>query len=227
MIRAFLRIALLMTLVLSTALPQDWAQLSVYAEANLKFETEKHVPGRVVLYGNSITEGWPKFDPDFFKDKPFIVRGISGQTTPQMLVRFRQDVLDLKPELVVILAGTNDIAGNTGPMTLEQILGNMISMCELARANGIKVIISSVLPAYQYPWKPELAPATDIQYLNKMLKRYADREGLIYLDYHRAMVNKKRGLSSDLSYDGVHPNLEGYRVMEKMLVKAVDRALKP
>lgn len=220
------RYPLLALLLASSALAQDWAQLQVFAASNQALNSDKRVPGRVVLYGNSITEGWPKFDPAFFRDSPYIARGISGQTTPQMLVRFRQDVLELGPEVVVILAGTNDIAGNTGPMTLQQISGNMISMCELARANGITVIISSVLPASQYPWKPELTPAPDIQTLNEMLKRYADREGLVYLDYHHAMADIKKGLSSDLTYDGVHPNLKGYRVMEKMLIKAVDRALK-
>ena len=127
--------------------------------------------------GNSITEVWANMRPDFFKNNSFVGRGISGQTTPQMLVRFRQDVIDLKPEAVVILAGTNDIAGNTGPMTLEMILGNIQSMAELAHANGIKVILCSVLPAYDYPWRPGLKPNVKIPALNEMIKAYAKEKG--------------------------------------------------
>jgi len=226
------RSALLIKLLLSAVLflsgvfGQDWANLKRYSTLNQEFTAQKSVPGRVVLYGNSITEGWPKFDPDWFAGNAYIPRGISGQTTSQMLVRFRQDVIGLKPALVVILAGTNDIAGNTGPMTLDEILGNIISMSELARANGIKVVIASILPAEKYPWKPELTPAAEIVQLNSMLKKYAWVEGHTYLDYFTKMANRKNGLKAAFTYDGVHPNLEGYQVMEPLLEKAVKKALK-
>lgn len=176
--------------------------------------------------GNSITEGWFKADPDFFKGKPYVGRGISGQTTPQMLVRFRQDVIDLKPFAVVILAGTNDIAGNTGPATLEEIFGNIVSMAELASANKIKVILSSILPVFDYPWKPGLQPAEKIVALNKMLKDYAAKTGHIYLDYFSAMADERNGLKKELGYDGVHPNLAGYKVMEPLVEKAINEAMK-
>ena len=164
-------------------LAQDWANLGEFQEANGKIENPKPNENRVVFMGNSITIGWLHLRPEFFENKPYINRGISGQTTPQMLIRFRQDVVDLKPKAVVILAGTNDIAGNTGPSTLEMIADNIKSMAEIAHANGIKVIISSTLPAYDYPWKPGLEPANKIIELNEMIRNYADAKGHIYLDY--------------------------------------------
>lgn len=213
-------------LLVGLAQGQDWGQLEIYRKANQPLLSERTVAGRVVLYGNSITESWPKFHPEFFDGKPYIPRGISGQTTPQMLVRFRQDVLELGPEVVVILAGTNDIAGNTGPMTLDEIAGNIISMAELAQANGITVVISSVLPAWQYSWKPELTPAGDIMELNGMLKAYCRKAGHHYLDYHGKMKDKRDGLKDAYTYDGVHPNLAGYEVMESRLEKALRKVLK-
>jgi lysophospholipase L1-like esterase len=166
-----------------------------------------------VYFGDSITEGWGTIYPEFFVGKTYIHRGISGQTTPQMLLRFRTDVIELKPKIVVILAGTNDIAGNTGPATLEMILGNLISMCELAKANGIKVILCSVLPAYDYPWKSGLEPADKIIALNKMIIKYAKANDIASVDYYSSMVDNRKGLKSIYSQDGVHPNKEGYRVM--------------
>lgn len=226
MIRYFLNVTLLVALSQTIILGQDWANLERYRADNLRLKSMSSAKPRIVFMGNSITESWPKFAPDFFAQNLYIPRGISGQTTPQMLVRFRADVIDLNPAVVVILAGTNDIAGNTGPMTLEMIFGNIVSMVELARANHIKVVISSVLPAFQYPWKMELEPAEEIFALNSMLKKYSKEQGLIYLDYYTSMVDEKKGLKSAFTYDGVHPNLEGYRVMGPLAQNAIQRALK-
>jgi len=176
--------------------------------------------------GDSITEGWLGTDSAFFGGRPYIDRGISGQTTPQMLLRFRQDVIELKPAAVLILGGTNDIAGNSGLATLQQILNNISSMAELAKAHNIKVILSSVLPAYDYPWKPGLQPAEKIVTLNKMIKDYAIKNGFVYLDYFSAMSDERHGLRSDICYDGVHPNLAGYKIMEPLAEKAIAEALK-
>jgi lysophospholipase L1-like esterase len=161
-----------------------------------------------------------------FPGKPYIGRGISSQTTPQMLVRFRQDVVALKPAVVVILAGTNDIAGNTGPSTLEMIEDNLMSMTELARANRIRVVLSSVLPVYDYPWRPGLQPAPKIMALNAWMKAYAARAGVVYLDYFSAMADERQGLKGDLTRDGVHPTEAGYRVMAPLAEKAIAEALR-
>jgi len=176
--------------------------------------------------GNSITDSWAKFFPQMFAGKPYIGRGISGQTTPQMLVRFRQDVIALKPAVVVILAGTNDIAGNTGPSTLEMIEDNLMSMTELARANNIRVVLSSVLPAYDYPWKRGLEPAPKIVALNGWIKSYAARVGAVYLDYHSAMADARQGLRAELTSDGVHPNEAGYRLMAPLAEAAIAQSLR-
>jgi lysophospholipase L1-like esterase len=181
---------------------------------------------RVVFMGNSITEGWRVADSAFFIQNNYIDRGISGQTTPQMLIRFRPDVIDLKPAAVVILAGINDIAQNTGPMTLEETFGNIVSMAQLAKAANIKVIISSVLPAYDFPWRKGLQPAEKVVKLNAMLKKYALENKIIYLNYFDAMKDSRNGLPASLSEDGVHPNLAGYKIMEPLAVKAIAEALK-
>jgi lysophospholipase L1-like esterase len=204
---------------------QDWANLARYRDENTKLGLPKSGEKRVVFMGNSITEGWGNLNPDFFKGKPYVNRGISGQTTPQMLIRFRPDVINLKPAVVVILAGTNDIAGNTGPSTLEMVADNIYSMAELAKANGIKVIISSVIPAFDYPWKPGLEPAEKIAALNEMLKTYAKKNGIVYLDYFSAMADDRKGLKAELTYDGVHPNEAGYKVMGPFAEKAIAEAL--
>jgi len=205
----------------------DWANLGKYKEENEKIETNKSTKPRIVFMGNSITEGWKNSDSAFFDtEKNYIDRGISGQTTPQMLLRFRQDIIDLKPAAVVILAGINDIAQNTGPMTLEQTFGNIVSMCELAKANNIRVVISSVLPAYDFPWRPGLQPAEKVIELNKMLKDYATKNNIVYCDYFSAMKDERNGLPKSLSGDGVHPNLEGYKIMEPLVDKAIAEALK-
>jgi len=207
-----------------TTFAQDWAQLKVFREDNQDLEM---IPSkdRVVFFGNSITIGWLNTMPEFFKDSSFINRGIGGQTTPQMLVRFRQDVLDLKPEVVVILAGTNDIAGNTGPMTLNETMGNLKSMAELAKANNIEVILCSVLPASDYPWRPGLEPNRKIPALNEMIKEYTEKAGVHYLDYFSALVNEENGMDNHLANDGVHPTKAGYEIMAPLALKAINQAL--
>lgn len=204
----------------------DWADLNRYKEANLKIGLPAVDENRVVFMGNSITEGWSILDPDFFLNKSFINRGISGQTTPQMLIRFRQDVVNLQPKIVVILAGTNDIAGNTGPSTLEMIEDNIASMVEIAKANNIKILLCSVLPVYDYPWKPGLEPAQKIVNLNKWIKEYSHNNDIIYVDYFTPMADVSNGLNQQYSEDGVHPSLAGYRVMEPIIEKAIADALR-
>lgn len=205
---------------------QDWANTLQFKEANLKAGPPVSGESRVVFMGNSITIGWLKFCPDFFEGKPYINRGISGQTTPQMLVRFRQDVINLKPSVVVILAGTNDIAGNTGFSSNEMILDNLISMSELAKINNIRVVLCSVLPVFDYPWRKGLDPAEKIVNLNKMIREYALQNNIIYLDYFTPMANEQNGLKNEYSYDGVHPNEAGYRLMGPLAEAAIVKSLK-
>ena len=207
-------------------LHNDWANLQRYREANAKLSPPVNNENRVVFLGNSITEGWARYFATMFPGKPYIGRGIGGQTTPQMLVRFRQDVIDLKPKAVVILAGTNDIAGNTGPSTIEMIEDNLASMAELAKANGIRVVLSSVLPVYDYPWKPGLQPAPKIIALNQWMKDYARTHGAVYLDYHSAMADARGGMRSELASDGVHPTEAGYRIMAPLAEQAIAEALR-
>jgi acetyl esterase/lipase/lysophospholipase L1-like esterase len=207
-------------------LRNDWGNLSKYATANQKIKANMKNEKRIVLMGNSITESWSVIDSAFFAGKPYINRGISGQTTSQMLVRFRADVIDLKPAVVVIKAGINDIAQNTGPITLENIFANLVTMAELAQLHKIKVVIASVLPAYDFPWRPGLEPAPKVVQLNKMLKDYALKNNLVYLDYFSAMVDERQGLKAIYTEDEVHPNLAGYKVMEPLLEKAIAEALK-
>lgn len=204
----------------------DWAYLERYHAENATLGPPRPGENRVVFMGNSITEGWAKYFPTMFPNKPYIGRGIGGQTTPQMLVRFRQDVIALRPAVVVILAGTNDIAGNTGPSTVEMIEDNLASMAELARANGIRVVLSSVLPVFDYPWRPGLEPAPKIVALNAWMKQYAASHGAVYLDYHSAMADERQGMKADLASDGVHPNEAGYSLMAPLTEKAIAEALK-
>jgi len=204
---------------------QDWPNLNRFRAENTALGLPVNGESRVVFLGNSITQGWIEARPEFFAKRPYINRGISGQTTPQMLIRFRQDVIALQPKVVVILAGTNDIAGNTGPSTLEMIEDNLASMSELASANGIQVVLSSVLPVYDYPWKPGLKPAEKIVTLNAWIKQYCAKKGFIYLDYFSSMVDERNGMKAALTKDGVHANLEGYKVMEPLVEAAIRKAL--
>lgn len=218
---------LLLTLI-AFALPvqgQDWPDLKRFADDNAALAPPAEGEARVVFMGNSITIGWLHKMPGFFEGKPYVNRGISGQTTPQMLLRFRQDVIALKPRVVVILAGTNDIAGNTGPMTLEQIRDNLVSMAQLARANGIEPVLCSVLPAYDYPWRPGLDPNLKIPALNAMIEAYAREQNMVYLDYFSAMADSRNGLGPDLASDEVHPTLKGYQMMAPLAEKAIAQAL--
>ena len=227
-----LLIALLLPLACSQKInSQDWnefANTSRYDKANLELKLHTTAHNRVVFMGNSITEDWLKIRPEFFDNKDYINRGISGQTTPQMLLRFRQDVVDLNPKVVVILAGTNDIAGNSGYISLEAIISTIKSMAEIANANDIQVIISSILPAIDYPWKPGLDPASKIIIINKALKAFSEENNFIYLDYYAAMVDDKGGLKVPeytTANDLVHPNKKGYLVMEKLAEIAIKKAL--
>jgi len=209
----------------------DWAFLAKYRGANQELGAPKPGEARVVFMGDSITEGWGKASGNetdrgaFFPGKPYVNRGISGQTTPQMLVRLRQDVIDLKPKVMVLLAGTNDIAENTGKMTLEETEGNLASMSELARANGIRVVLCSVLPASDFRWHPGLEPAPKIRALNEWIHAYAAKNGLVYVDYYSHMANDQGGLKSELSPDGVHPNAAGYAIMAPLAEAGIAEAL--
>jgi lysophospholipase L1-like esterase len=221
-----LKLIAMVFIMTETILAQDWANLNRFKDENKNVDLPSPYENRIVFMGNSITQGWIEQRPQFFADKPIINRGISGQTTPQMLIRFRQDVVDLKPKVVVILAGTNDIAGNTGPSTLEMILDNLKSMTEIAKANKIKVILSSVLPAFDYPWRPGLIPNEKIPTLNKMIKEYTNQNDVIYLDYFSSLADERNGLPLKYSDDGVHPNAEGYKVMEPLVEEAIEEAFK-
>ena len=223
-------ITLLFLAVLSAPLPgqhptvaAEFAGLARYRDENAKIPATER--GRVVFMGNSITEGWAPFFAKLFPGRPYVGRGISGQTTAQMLLRFRQDVVTLQPAVVVILAGTNDIAGNTGPATLEEIRDNIASMADLARANGVHVVLCSVLPVYDYPWKPGLEPAPKIMTLNSWLKAYADAHDAVYVDLHTAMRDNRNGLKSDYTYDGVHLSEAGYRMMSTLVEQGIAAAL--
>ncbi|HLK21242.1 MAG TPA: SGNH/GDSL hydrolase family protein [Bryobacteraceae bacterium] len=204
----------------------DWPNLARYHDANASLAPAAADENRVVFLGDSITDAWGRQHGHFFPGKPYVNRGISGQTTPQMLIRFRPDVIALKPKVVVILAGTNDIAGNTGPMTLEMIKDNITSMGELAQANHIKVVLSSVMPVCDYI-KPQMArrPPEKIVALNAWIKDYAAKNGFVYLDYYSAMLDDRDLFRKELTYDGLHPNDAGYDVMEPLAEKAIAAAL--
>jgi len=202
----------------------DFAWLSRFKEDNVKLGPPAAGEDRVVFMGDSITEGWKLAVS--FPGKPYINRGISGQTTPQMVLRFRQDVIALKPKVVVILAGINDIAGNTGPMTLAQTEDNLASMSELAAANHIRVVLCSVMPAFDFPWSPGMTPAPKVVALNAWIKAYAATNGYVYVDYHTAMKDERDGLPARLSRDGVHPLPAGYAVMTPPVEAGIEAALR-
>jgi len=205
----------------------DWAQLARYHAEDLALPAPAPGTQRVVFYGDSITDAWgrhPELGP-FFPGKPYVNRGISGQTTPQMLVRFQQDVVHLRPAAVVILAGTNDIAGNTGPSTPEMIEDNFRSMTAIAQANGIKVVLASITPAFSYPWKPAIQPVPIIREVNQWLKNYCASEHLVYLDYYTAMSDATGAMKPGLASDGVHPTAAGYAIMAPLAEAAIAEAL--
>lgn len=205
----------------------DYGQLARYRDANASLGAPKAGENRVVFFGDSITDIW-KIE-DSFPGKPYVNRGIGGQTTPQMLVRFRQDVIDLQPKVVVILAGTNDIAGNTGPMRNEDIEANFASFAELARAHGIKVVYSSILPVHNYTDRAKdffaQRPQSRILQLNDWLKKYCDENHIVYLDYFSALVDDKGMLKKDLADDGLHPNAAGYKIMAPLADAAIQKAM--
>lgn len=202
----------------------DWAQLDRYRAADAALQAPAAGVKRVVFLGDSITDFWDR-RVDFFPGKPYLDRGISGQTTPQMLVRFQQDVVHLHPAVVVILAGTNDIAGNTGPSTPEMIEDNFQSMTAIAKANGIKVVLASITPAAAYPWKPGVNPVDEIRSINLWLKDFCSQDGDVYLDYYNSMADAEGGMKPGLSIDGVHPTAKGYAIMAPLAEKAIAEAL--
>ncbi len=204
---------------------QDWPNLNKYQKANATLEKPEIGQKRIVFMGDSITEFWSTVNPKFFSGKPYINRGISGQTSPQMLLRFRADVIALNPTLVLLLAGINDIAGNTGPSTIEMITDNIFSMAELAKANDIKVILCSVLPAFDFYWNPGSYPAEKIVTLNTIIQKYADANGILYLDYYSAMVDANKGMKAAYSNDGAHPNKTGYEIMNPLAEAAIAKIL--
>ncbi len=204
----------------------DYANFARYRDANAVVGARAAGEPRVVFMGNSITEGWVKYFPTQFPGKPYIGRGIGGQTTPQMVIRFHADVVALQPAVVVILGGTNDIAGNTGPSTNEMIQHNIEAMTNIAQANGIRVVLSSILPVFDYPWKPGLTPAPRIIAVNAWMKAYATKVGAVYLDYHSAMKDERDGLRAGLGDDGVHPNEAGFRIMATLADSAIAVALR-
>ena len=201
-------------IVTTQAENSDWANLGYYEERNRELGLPEENEKRIVFMGDSITEEWGNLYPEFFSGKNYINRGIGGQTTPQMLIRFKPDAIDLKPYAIIILAGTNDIAGNTGPSTVRMITDNIFSMAELAIAYDIIVVLASILPVYQYPWVDDvLDPLSVIDSINSKIKDYVENKGLVFLDYYSSMVDDRKGLKSDYTSDGVHPNEAGYKVM--------------
>ncbi|MFM1808481.1 MAG: hypothetical protein RLZZ242_1206 [Bacteroidota bacterium] len=215
-------IALLFSTLSSYA--QDWGQLNYFKAKNDSI-MQLTDSNSVVFMGNSITQGWISMRPEFFSENGFVNRGIGGQTTPQMLLRFRQDVIDLNPKLVVILAGINDIAENTGPISIQDMAKNLESMVQLALANDIIPVLCSVLPANSFPWRLRINPTERVIELNDLLKQMAESYQVPYVDYYTPMVDDQRGLKTEWGYDPVHPNEAGYRVMEPLLMSTLSPLL--
>ena len=213
-------------IVTTQAENSDWANLGYYKKRNRELGLPDENEKRIVFMGDSITEEWGNLYPEFFSGKNYINRGIGGQTTPQMLIRFKPDAIDLKPDAIVILAGTNDIAGNTGPSTVRMITDNIFSMAELAKAYDIIVVLASILPVYQYSWADDVIdPPSMIDSVNSKIKEYVENQGLIYLDYYSSMVDDQKGLKLDYTGDGVHPNEAGYKVMSAIADDIILQAL--
>jgi len=204
----------------------DWAALSHYARENKEVGGPKPGENRVVFLGSSVFERWKTTVPEFFKGKPYLDRGVSGQISGQLLIRFQQDVIDLKPKAVIILAGSNDIASNYGHLTNERIMDNIHSMVELAKLHHIRVILCAYLPVFDYPWRKGIEPAGKIIALNKLIKAYAAENNLTLLDYFTPLVDERNGQKTELTTDGVHPNAAGYRVMATVTEQAIAKALK-
>ena len=209
-------------------LRNDWPDLRKYAAANQRLPAPRPGRPRVVIIGNSITESWVKEDSAFFRGQTheYVGRGISGQATGQTVLRFRPDVIDLHPAVVVLLVGTNDVAENNGPYNPQTTLNNIMSMCELARAHGIRVVLGAVVPSTDFWWHKGLNPAPKILALNERIKAYAAQQHFVYYDMHTALKDEQNGLRKAYGDDGVHPNLAGYRVLEPLLNQAVAAALK-
>ena len=219
--KKILLLPLLFVALSLSAQSKDWAQFYRYEGKNDSLITRPDV----VFMGNSITDCWADTVPAFFADNNFVGRGISGQVSSQMLVRFQEDVINLHPKVVVICCGTNDIAQNNGPITLEHILHNIKSMCQLARANKIKPVVCSTLPAKGFKWRPDMKPANDIIRLNEMIKAYVQENKIPYVDYHSALKDEENGLPRKYSKDGVHPNAQGYAVMESVIMPVLKKVL--
>ena len=213
-------------IVTTQAENSDWANLGYYKKRNRELGLPDENEKRIVFMGDSITEEWSNLYPEFFSGNYYINRGIGGQTTPQMLIRFKPDAIDLKPDVIVILAGTNDIAGNTGPSTVRTITDNIFSMAELAIAYDIIVVLASILPVYQYSWADDVIdPPSMIDSVNSKIKEYVENQGLVYLDYYSSMVDDRKGLKLDYTGDGVHPNEAGYKVMSAIADDIILQAL--
>jgi lysophospholipase L1-like esterase len=199
----------------------DWANKNKYYLANKELINQPNSNNSIVFIGDSITEFWYDKDPIFFKSNHFVNRGISGQTTNQILYRFPDDVIVLKPKSVIILAGINDIAENSGPITLEAIFENIVSMIQLSQQNNINVILCSILPANHFYWNLNVKPADKIISLNELIHSYSIRNAIPYVNYYEKMVDSDKGLSINFSKDGVHPNIEGYNLMKSILLKLI------
>ena len=196
----------------------DWPNLAKYTSENEILHNSDNDGNRIVLIGDSITEGWSLMDPDFFNNNNLINRGISGQTSPQMLIRFKQDAVHLKPKLIIINAGTNDIAANTGPATPEMIIDNITSMAEIGLKSSINIALSTILPVDRYDWNETIKDAPEmVSKVNSSLKKYSEDNNLIFIDYYSSLVNKNKGMDSSYANDGVHPTKEGYDVMAIVL----------
>ncbi len=204
----------------------DWANFNKYANQNSGVLPKHKGEQRVVFLGNSIFEGWSVARPEFFQDKPYFNRGISGQVTAQMLLRFQGDVVELQPDVLVLKAGINDIAENAGTYDQQKTLNNIKSIVQLAKANKIKVVLCSVLPANKFIWRPALQPADKVIALNTALQDYATKEGVLYLDLYSAVVDEQKGMKAIYANDGVHPTIDGYKVLEPLVENAIKKVMR-
>ena len=207
---------------MTTDIHSDWPNLAKYRKANEELKDSSSSEDRIVLVGDSITEGWTEFNPGFFQENNMVNRGISGQTTPQMLIRLKQDAIHLDPKIIIINGGTNDIWGNTGPSTPDMIIDNLCSMAEITAKKNIQVVLSTILPVYQYPDRDDIIdPPKTISFINSVLQDYCKKNSLAFLDYFSPMADEKKGLRSDYGTDGVHPNKQGYSVMEQVVRETI------